>query len=207
VTPPRLDASLRSAVKEALEGCDVRYTRTLDSALAAALAVYRHPVWELDTPQDRSRDRALTRAVKAVDNLLAALDAVDQAWAQTPSSSEDREFFVGGHERLRHEAESYRRAWSGWLKLRHRPKGRPKHRPPDARRYQLGLAVVWALMDAGVPLVLARKNDPTQDVLRVMLSAANPAFGTKDIFRDAEEWVQAAQAIHRKVMIEVKRRR
>jgi len=170
-------------------------TPALSRAIARALDDYRAP--ESVTPaQSEARRRALLATDAAAAALLRALAALDRAWGQ--KAPRRRTCFINDeHAALRAEAVACRRAWRTWLDLPHTPKPPVTGRQADARRHHLGLAVVWALHDAGLPL---DQIGPIEDTLRVVLAEADVIDGVarrprRDLYRPASRWVGMVRAI------------
>lgn len=203
--PRRLPAAVRAALADALTPHDL--TPALAAALAAALAQYQAGDG-VTAAQWARRRAALARAAKASNALLAALDDIDRAWQQAAPPSERGGWFVDqAHGALRREALACTATWRDWIGAPHTPRTRPRHRPSDARRHQLALAILFALQDAHVPLVLhRRRRSIADDVMRVVFEAAGAPLG-RDPYRQMRAWMATAEHVTRALMIEHRRRR
>ncbi|MCC7244015.1 MAG: hypothetical protein IT180_18990 [Acidobacteria bacterium] len=201
----RLPVAVRAALADALTPHDL--TPALDTTLAAALAHYQAAGDGVTAAQWARRRAALARAAEASTALLAALDDVDRAWQQAaPAAAERGGWFVHqAHGALRREALACTAMWGDWITARHTPRTRPSHRPSDERRHHLALAILWALQDARVPLVLHRRQRSiAEDVVRVVFGAVGAPLG-RDPYRQMRAWMTTARQVT--MMIERRRTR
>ena len=199
-----LASKLGAKIGEALEPRH-QLTPTMAAALAAAIAIYRTPD-TVTAAQWANRCRALERAGAAIAVLTTALDSVDRAFGRpkhgATAPSRRSRFINDAHAELRREAKRCSAAWSAWLSWRHVQ--RPRHRPRDERRRQLGVAVALALDDAGVPLVVhRRKQSEFEEVLRAVVAHVAPE---RPIRREAHREVRDVIALARWVVKEVRAR-
>ncbi|MCC7176916.1 MAG: hypothetical protein IT177_00830 [Acidobacteria bacterium] len=198
----RLPAAVRAALADALTPHAL--TPALDRALAAALAHYQAAGDSVTAGQWARRRAALARAAQASTALLEALDAVDRAWQQPAPPSERGGWFVSdAHGALRRETLACTAMWRDWIGAPHAPRTRPSHRPSDARRHQLALAILFALQDARVPIAVHRRQRSiAEEVLRVVFRGAGAPLG-RDAYRQMRTWMTRA----RQVTLMIERRR
>jgi hypothetical protein len=133
----------------------------------------------------------MMRAAAATARLVAALEAVEQAWgerAPADPTDEDLLFVHTAHGRLRDEAVALADMWREWLDAAHVPRARGAGRQVDERREFLALQVVVALDVAEVPIATTR-DGAVEQVLQAVLAHATPGRAHADLHKDVRRWV------------------